>query len=313
MRSARPLAFLLLCLVAATPGLGASPASKAGGSPDANKAAYHVLQAGETLYSIARKYDVSADAIMAANGISDPAKVKAGQKLLIPSLHTVRKGETLYGIAKSYGLSLEELRSANKLKADATIRVGDRLLVPGKKVEGSAPPPAAPPAAAPSGATSGVAANGAGAAPGANPSPTNPGPALSPVPPLPAIVKTQSKPVDAKVTWPCEGQPAYLDGKAQGVIIRSRLGEPQKAVASGKVVAAGPFRGYGEMVIVMSRTGYLYVYAGNQSLTVGIGDAVRSGQELGRVGVDSKEGAPIAFFMVYRGREVIDPAEAPRD
>jgi len=287
MRSLRPLAFLLLCLGAAAPGLGAAPAAK--DAAEASGATYHLLQPGETIYSVARKYEVSADSIIAANGIADPTKIKSGQKLLIPFVHVVRKGETLYGIARLYGLTVDELRAANALKPEATLRVGDSLLVPGAKLPLAAQKPAeaSPPAAAP--------------------------PPASPLPTLPAVIKTQERSVDPKVAWPCAGEASYLDGKAQGVIIRSRLGEAQKAVASGKVVAAGPFRGYGEMAIVMSRTGYLYVYAGNQDLSVRIGDTIGAGQAIGRVGLDAKEGSPIAFFMVYRGREAIDPALAPRD
>jgi len=293
MRSLRPLAFLLLCLGAAAPGLGAAPAAKNAAAEE--QAGYHLLQPGETIYSVARKYSVSAESIIAANGIADPTKVKAGQKLLIPFIHVVQKGETLYGIAKLYGLSVDELRAANAVGPQATLRVGDSLLVPGAKA----------PLAAQGGASQGDAAQ----QPAAAAKPT----VASSLPTLPAVIKTQERIVDPKVSWPCAGEASYLDGKAQGVIIRSKLGEAQKAVASGKVVAAGPFRGYGEMAIVMSRTGYLYVYAGNQDLSVRIGDTIGAGQAIGRVGLDAKEGSPIAFFMVYRGREAIDPALAPRD
>jgi murein DD-endopeptidase MepM/ murein hydrolase activator NlpD len=283
MRFVRAFALFLLSIAVSAPSAAAA------------QALYHVLKAGETVYSLARKYDVSSEAIVAANGITDASKLRPGQKLLIPAIHKVEKGDTLYGIAKSYGVGVDELRAANKLSANAVIRIGELLIVPGGRsapapADGSSvsSPPTVPPAAA-------LAA-----------------PAL-PVPLVPPAVKTSSRVVDKKVGWPCTGEALYLDGKAQGVMIRSRLGEAETAVASGKVVAAGPFRGYGQMVIVASRTGYLYVYAGNESLSVKVGDTIRSGQELGRIGLDAKEGAPIAYFMVYRDRDAIDPAQAPRD
>jgi len=306
MRSARPIALVLLCLAAASPGVGASPSSAPSSSAAAKtsqaEGLYHVFAPGETIYSVSRKYSVPVETLISANGIKDPSKIPAGQKLLIPSIHTVKKGETLFGIAKAYSVTVDELRSANALKSSDSIRAGQKLFVPRRADAKAASPAAAqaPATAAPQAAKS-VA-----------PKTVSPEP-IEPLPALPEVVKTQARTVDRKVSWPCEGEAAYLDGKAQGIIIQAKLDAPQKAVASGKIVAAGPFRGYGEMAIVMSRTGYLYVYAGNQSLSVRIGDSIVSGQEIGRVGLDARQGTPAAFFMVYRGREVIDPALAPRD
>jgi nucleoid-associated protein YgaU len=46
--------------------------------------ATHTVQLGETLYSISRKYGVTVAALQAANNITDPDNIKAGQKLIIP-------------------------------------------------------------------------------------------------------------------------------------------------------------------------------------------------------------------------------------
>jgi len=282
MRLLRPLALFLLAAACSAPGLAAA------------QPLYHVIRSGETLYSVAKKYEVSADALIAANGIADASKLKPGQKLLIPSVHKVQKGETLYGIARSYGIDVEDLRAANKLSERSVIRVGQVLVVPGRRPDTAESGAASPPA-------TGQQASSASSPPAAA------------LPPAPAPIRTSGKAVDRNVSWPCSGEATYLDGKAQGVMIRARLGDAEKAVAAGKVIAAGPFRGYGQMAIVMSRTGHLYVYAGNDSLSVKVGDSVRSGQELGRVGLDAKAGSPIAYFIVYRGRDAIDPALAPRD
>ena len=47
----------------------------------------HMVKAGETLTSIAKRCGVTADALMRANGITDPTKLKVGQKLKIPAGH----------------------------------------------------------------------------------------------------------------------------------------------------------------------------------------------------------------------------------
>jgi septal ring factor EnvC (AmiA/AmiB activator) len=117
--------------------------------------------------------------------------------------------------------------------------------------------------------------------------------------------------VDKSLSWPCPGEILYLDGKAYGVVIRAKLGEALKAVASGTVSSAGPYRGYGNVVFVLTR-GYIYVYGGNDSLLVRAGDQIVAGQELGRVGMDAKQGGPAAYFLVFKNGEAVDPAAAPR-
>jgi len=243
---------------------------------------YHVLKKGETLYSVARAYDVSPRALAAVNGISDPSKLQIGAKILIPRVHRVVKGDTLFGIAKSYGVSLESLRAVNGLSEGALIKPGDSLVLPSSAAKPSAP------TAAPAAVSSSMV-------------------------PLPDAVRLSSQVVNVKTTWPCAGEIAYLDGKAYGVVIKTSLGESQRAVASGTVIYADIFRGYGRVVIVESHAGYIYVYAGNESTSVKTGEKVKSGQELGKVGMDAKLGGPAAYFLVSKSGEAVDPAKAPRD
>ena len=63
----------------------------------------------------------------------------------------------------------------------------------------------------------------------------------------------------------------------------------------------------------LSKSGYVYVYGGIESLGVKTGDHLVSGNEIGKIGVDAKDGAPIAYFFVFRNGQPIDPATAPRD
>ena len=61
------------------PGRGTAPA----GAPR-EAGTWHVVRAGETLWRIARRYGVTVEAIARANGIPDPSRVRAGQRLFIP-------------------------------------------------------------------------------------------------------------------------------------------------------------------------------------------------------------------------------------
>jgi septal ring factor EnvC (AmiA/AmiB activator) len=201
-------------------------------------------------------------------------------------MYKVAKGDTLFSIARAHGVSLSDLRAANKL-GSAVIKVGDALAIP----SGGKSSPVVPAASSSSATASGSATTSS--------------------PKMPEAVKTSAKPVDKSLSWPCPGEILYLDGKAYGVVIRAKLGEALKAVASGTVSSAGPYRGYGNVVFVLTR-GYIYVYGGNDSLLVRAGDQIVAGQELGRVGMDAKQGGPAAYFLVFKNGEAVDPAAAPR-
>ena len=291
----------------------------------------HTLEKGETLYSVSRKYQVPYEALAAANGITDPTKLRTGTLLVIPTVYVVAKGETLYGISRQFGVSINELLASNKLSQGYVLKIGDALVIPGGRVAenpstttspGSPQAVAAPPTStalpAPTASptlttpTAGKPADQASPAPAATATTTTTVP-VRPAVALPEPVKTQDKYVDMKLGWPAAGKAMYLDGKLEGVMIRVKPGENTKAIASGTVVSAGPSRGFSQVAFVQAKSGYVYVYGGNDSLFVKTGDQVTSGKEIGRVGIDSKDGSPIAYFFVFRNGQPIDPAMAPRD
>lgn len=71
---AAPTATAMAAPAAATPSLVSVPGD----------AYVHVIESGESLYTIARRYDVTAQAIVQANGFSSPDKIFVGQKVVIP-------------------------------------------------------------------------------------------------------------------------------------------------------------------------------------------------------------------------------------
>jgi len=118
--------------------------------------AIHVVSWGETLFSIASRYGVSQQAIIAANGLVEPDRLYAGQQLIIPGAaaaapqapavagtHIVQPGQGLYRIGLIYGVSTADLMAANGLSNPDQIYVGQVLVIP---APGSAPAvaPAAP-------------------------------------------------------------------------------------------------------------------------------------------------------------------------
>jgi len=105
----------------------------------------HIVQRGETMYSIARRYGVSMWTIARANGITNPNHIYVGQRLVIPTrrpagaVHIVQPGEILTRIAQRYGVDVWTLAQANNITNLNRIYVGQRLVIPG-----AAPPPVSP-------------------------------------------------------------------------------------------------------------------------------------------------------------------------
>ncbi|MDR2079415.1 MAG: LysM peptidoglycan-binding domain-containing M23 family metallopeptidase [Treponema sp.] len=247
----------------------------------------HILQRGETIYSVARSYGVSFQEILMINGIADATRVQAGLRLRIPAgesgapaytEHRVVQGETLYSLARRYGLTLQALRELNGLSAAYVLKAGDRLRVPAGE-----------------------------ARPAANPGNTVPRETGEEV----RTIVTRT--VDASVRWPVTAKEvSYMTGKLYGVILAGERSESVKSLTRGTVVSAGPYRGFGRVAIVQMTGGYLYVYGGCESLSVKEGDSVVPGAELGKLGVDAVSSKPQLFLLVYRNNNPVDPAKAPR-
>ncbi|HEY74541.1 MAG: hypothetical protein B6I35_02825 [Anaerolineaceae bacterium 4572_32.2] len=105
----------------------------------------HVVGWGETLFSIARRYGVSVDGICVANGITDPTRIYAGQRLTIPTsnsvtgaspvpagaTHVVQAGENLFRIALRYGTTVQALAALNSIYNPGHVVAGQRLVIPG--------------------------------------------------------------------------------------------------------------------------------------------------------------------------------------
>lgn len=76
----------------------------------------HVVQPGETLYSIAGRYGADPVLLGEANGVPPDGALAVGQTLVIQTVrtfHTVQPGDTLTGVARRYGISLRELYRNN--------------------------------------------------------------------------------------------------------------------------------------------------------------------------------------------------------
>jgi murein DD-endopeptidase MepM/ murein hydrolase activator NlpD len=265
----------------------------------------HIMQRGETLYSIARSYGANIQDILSLNSISDPKRVQAGQKIKIPGSikppegaggagyieYRAVRGDTLFGIARKHSITLQELRAANSLRETYVLKAGDRLKIP-RREETAVPAVVNPPSRSES-AANGRSGGGASVQP----------------------VTRQTVPAASGnlAVWPVQVKElAYMTGKLYGVAILGERSESVKSLTQGTVISAGPYRGFGKVAIVQMTGGYLYVYGGCESLSVKEGDRVAPGTELGRLGLDGVTSKPQLFLVVYKNNTPIDPAKAPR-
>lgn len=108
------------------------------GEADEPKAVEYIVQEGDTLYSIARRFGVDMEEVARANNITDPSTIYVGQRLIIPGarqtparqLYYVQPGDTLTGIAQRFGVSLQALMEANNITDPDAIYAGQVLRIP---------------------------------------------------------------------------------------------------------------------------------------------------------------------------------------
>ena len=113
----------------------------------------HTVEEGETLWGLARRYDVTVARLREANDLDEDEAIQPGQRLRVPRAapssssqrtaggggersraraaeHVVKSGDTLWSIARTYESSVEAIREANDLSADEAIQPGQKLRVP---------------------------------------------------------------------------------------------------------------------------------------------------------------------------------------
>ena len=249
-------------------------------TPEIPQYQVYQVQDGDTVTSIAAKFGISPEYIVANNiEIRDTDFLKLGQSMIIPAgngiLHEVRYGETLTDIANEYAVKVEDITAfaSNHIATADDIKETQMVFVPGAKP--LAPPPAAP---------------------AAEPNPTDPTNTTTPdeaSTPVPsdggAAVSTGPKSGHGLI-WPVVGPISSYYGPSHplGIDIDgyNLPGAPIAAATEGTVVFAGGNAccSYGLYVVVMSPEGIETLYAHLSSISVTQGESVVQGAELGVIG-----------------------------
>ena len=92
------------------------------------------VKSGDTLYSIAKKYNISLNELKTINNLTNN-DLTVGQLLNVPSglslvnSYIIEKGDTLYSIAKKFDISVNKLKEYNNLTSNL-LNVGQKILIP---------------------------------------------------------------------------------------------------------------------------------------------------------------------------------------
>ncbi len=133
-------------------------------------------------------------------------------------------------------------------------------------------------------------------------------------PPPPKVASAPALKVGG-LGWPASGNllagfgGRMPDGRSSsGVLIGAPVGTPVAAVADGTVVFAEWMTGYGLILIVDHGNGYMSLYAHNDTLLRNVGDTVKRGDAVARIGSSGGQGTPALYFELRRNGAPVDPS-----
>lgn len=232
----------------------------------------YVVREGDTLSQIASMFNVTTNTIIWANGLPRNPVLKADQRLIILPIsgikYTVKKGDTIRGIVLRHKSDLDEVLLYNDLTLSSVLSVGDTIIIPDAE------------------------------------------PASTPV--SKAIAK---KSTDSNAVYNANGPyyPGYyirpIDNgyKSQGlhgynaVDLAAPAGTAIHAAADGTVIRSvfgGWHGGYGNYVIISHDNNSQTLYAHTLKNFVSVGDYVKQGQLIAKVGSTGKSTGPHVHFEI---------------
>lgn len=245
------------------------------------------IEAGETLYGIAQKYNVNIRDLIEENNLSAPYNLRVGQVLAIPraNYHEVKTGETLYGISRDYKINVNEIVALNKMTAPYSIYAGQKIKIGNEVLRKSESQERR------------VATYKA------------------PQKRDESRFKTRilsSK--DNKFSWPIKGRVISDFGPKKGglyndgINIQASSGSAIKSSEDGIVAYVGnELKGYGNLVILKHASGWISAYGHLQKAVVARGESVKKSQIIAYAGATGNVDSPQLYFGLRKGRDAVNP------
>jgi LysM repeat protein len=269
----------------------------------------YVARAGDNLPDVARRFGVSTEKLRATNGLSRHARLRSGQKLILPAGY------------RDHGQVEAPYREPSRTTTRFTLPLQpDTLTLTPAPASGEAQPTAP---------TEGGAATNT--TPPSTPRPYTPSPSYTPrpyAPPAttggPPLAPTAAPPpTDAQISelgrgrfqWPIKGQiisdfgPKTPGQRNDGINIQANMGDPVHTAAAGDVVYAGDqVPGFGNLVLIKHADGWVTAYGHLSKVEVKMQQKVSQGQEIGQAGSTGGVGIPQVHFEVRYAPNPLDRA-----
>ena len=258
------------------------------------------ISRGDTLYSIARRYDIPLREIIEVNNLKPPYSLNVGQVLRLPTAkyHVVAKGDTLYNISKRYNVDMVSLSKVNDLDMPYSLAIGQRLRLPGSVAGGEGSSYTAKRSASSSSSWSSNSSVASGARTAVNESYT------------PPPVKNRK----TKFLWPVRGPiisnygPIAKGRNNDGINIKAAQGTMVKAADKGTVAYAGnELKGFGNLILIRHDDGWVTAYAHNEKILVKKGQRIARGEKISTVGSTGGVASPQLHFEIRQGKKALNP------
>ena len=240
----------------------------------------YTVNGKETLATIAARFSVSTMSIVWANNLKSKTAIHAGEVLRIPPVTglivTVTAADTLDSIAARYNVNGTDILATNGLD-DATLVTGQILVLPGAEGAALATTPS----------TTTHISSGSGGSGGSS-------------------IRGPSTYKGGKFLWPVVGGGNYISQYFHyghwAIDIAADYGSTVRAAAAGTVTFAGwKNNGGGYQVWISHGSGLYTTYNHMSAITVGAGQHVSRGTQVGRIGMTGDATGPHLHFEVWRG------------
>jgi murein DD-endopeptidase MepM/ murein hydrolase activator NlpD len=286
----------------------------------------HVVQKGETLFGIAKYYEINFQDLADYNKIPLTSGVNIGQKLKIPSnvnkgsaktnketpanansqqnknngkhsakvdklkIHNVAQGETLFGIARMYSVNPLDLATENNVDLSYMLKVGQKLKIPSNAEEIQ----------------------------------KNKKPEINITKPTNVVINVPKKNADQgkdlhcklNFLWPTHSRTiATKFGSAiksgttiDGIIIATEKANNVFASYGGTVAYAGTdISEYGKLMIIKHTDNWLTIYGYMDSFEKAVGQTVKAGEIIGKSGQSGDASEPSIYFSIRQTKKPYNP------
>lgn len=246
----------------------------------------HTVAPGDSLYKLARQYNVKSAELQRVNGITDPRRIRPGTVLKVPGEGSGSDPQASRQMAATPEPATAEPAARIPSTTQPTIINSNRRVaaLPSEGVADTPPAQGREEAVAPT------------------------------AKPVQVVTVSPAGTGAGKLRWPVQGKvisgfgPRSDGTHNDGINLSVPLGTEVHAAEDGVVAYAGSeLKGYGNLVLVRHDNGWVTAYAHNDEMLVKRGDKVTRGQVIAKAGKTGQVDQPQVHFELRQGAKPVDP------